>query len=101
MRDIQIRDNSRKYREYPYYLLILFTPLQRSRPNPIHNIIKYKIILEILLDKSVKLKRYRFFNASIIIRAAYIISAKLIESGIFLINNTINWGEYTELYILK
>jgi hypothetical protein len=63
--------------------------------------IKYRIISEIPLDGSVKLERYYFFNASIIVRAVYIISAELIESGIFLINNIINWGEYTELYILK
>jgi hypothetical protein len=101
MRDIQIRNNLGKYRKYPYYLLILFTPLQRNRPNPVYSIIKYRIILEILSDGPAKLKRYRFFNASIIIRAAYIISVELIESGIFLINNIIDWSEYTELYTLK
>jgi hypothetical protein len=56
---------------------------------------------EISLDGPAKLERYRPFNASIIIREAYIISAELTESGIFLINNIIDWGEYTELYILE
>jgi hypothetical protein len=52
--------------------------------------IKYRIILEIPSDGSAKLERYRFFNASIVIRAAYIISVELIESDIFLINNIID-----------
>jgi hypothetical protein len=101
MRDIQARDNSRKYRKYPYYLLVLLTLLQRNRSNPIYSIIKYRIMPEILSDKPAKLEYYRFFNASMVIRIIYIIPAKLIESGTFLVNNTIDWGEYTELYILE
>jgi hypothetical protein len=58
-------------------------------------------MLKISSDGPTKLKRYRFFNASIIIRAVYIISIKLTESGIFLINNIIDWGECTELYTLE
>jgi hypothetical protein len=56
---------------------------------------------EILSNRSIILGRYRFFNASMVARVVYIISAELIEPGIFLINNIIDWGEYTELYILE
>jgi hypothetical protein len=90
MRDIQTRNDLGKYRKYPYYLLILFTLLQKNRSNSVHGMIKYRIMLEIPLDGPAKLRRYHFFNASIVIRAVYIISAELIESGIFLINNIID-----------
>jgi hypothetical protein len=90
MRNIQARNNLGKYRKYPYCLLALLTPLQKGRFNSVYGIIKYRIISEIPLDGPTKLERYRFFNASIVIRAIYIIPAELTESGTFLINNIID-----------
>jgi hypothetical protein len=101
VRDIQRRNDHGQYQEYQGCFLATLKPKHNGQPNLIHGMLEYQAVPIQRAKKPRKLGGHRFYSASMVIRGAHVVPAGLVDSDLFLVNNYIDWGEYTEIYTLQ
>ncbi len=101
IRDIHRKNDRAECREYHGCLLTTLKPTHNGQPNSINGMLTYKAVPLQSSTTPRKLGPLRFYNASMVLRAAHVVPAELIASNKFLLNPYIDWGEYTEIYTLQ